>query len=687
MPRLNSIYPCGGRQGAAVHCTIAGADLDGATGLYFSHPGIRSERVGPNSFTVHVAKDVPVGNYDIRVVAPAGLSNFRAFVVGDWPETLEKEPNDDPLKAQRVSLPVVVNGCLDRQTDVDHYVFTAKKGQRVLINCWAWRIDSRLDGTLRLYDASGKELAYNGDYYGKDPFIDFTAPADGDYTVAVWDFVYGGGTDYFYRLHIGSLPQLDAAIPAAVKPGAKTKVTFFGRNLPGGAPAPESMRVFGQPLEMLTREIEGPRDLELGLHDGEAIRPPRAQLEGFDYRMHTPDGSSSPIFLAFTNDPILIEQEPNNSIKTAQRLPIPCDVTGTFAPVNDVDVFGFGAKKGERIVVEVFGERQSGQIDPTMAGFDAKGKRIFTLDDFNSNIGQLRFTTQTRDARWDFTAPANGDYFVQVRDLYFQQRGSGNFSYRLCMRRPRPDFRLVAVPVHDTQPHSTTVGRGSKNWLDVLVFRNDGFDEPIEIQATNLPPGVTCAPVEIGPGKTSVPLVFSAAPDAPLGHAEIHVLGKAKIEGKDVVRYARGGGLTWPTVNTPGVARMANSIVLAVRQPASFEVTATPGTISAKPGAKVKFEVALKRAAGWDGPVQLSGFDLPPNAKVALVNVAKDAKVGTVEVALPPNLKPGPYTFTINAAGQVPRDYALVQNGKKATAANVRATYPSNAITISVQEK
>ena len=66
--------------------------------------------------------------------------------------------------------------------------------------CWAWRIDSQLDGTLMVYDPQGKEIAYNGDYYGKDPFIDFTAPEDGDYTVAVWDFVYGGGTDYFYRL-------------------------------------------------------------------------------------------------------------------------------------------------------------------------------------------------------------------------------------------------------------------------------------------------------------------------------------------------------------------------------------------------------------------------------------------------------------------------------------------------------
>ncbi len=629
MPRLNSIYPCGAQKGTTVECTVAGGDLDGATGLYFSHAGITAQPAGPGMFKVSVAQDVPVGKYDVRVIAPPGLSNFRAFVVGDWPEALEKEPNDDLKTAQRVNLPVVVNGRVDKQTDLDHYVFAAKKGQRVLINCWAWRIDSQLDATLRLYDANGKELAYNGDYYGKDPFIDFTAPADGDYIVAVWDFVYGGGTDYFYRLHIASLPHLDAVIPAAVKPGAKTKVTLYGRNLPGGKPAPAEMRTGGQPLEMITREIEAPADpiQALNLRDSEAIRPPRAQLDGFDYRLTTPDGSSNSIFLAFTNDPILVEQEPNNDLTTAQRLPIPCDVTGTFAPVNDVDYYAFTAKKGEKIVVEIFGERQSGQVDPYIAGFDAKGKRIFSLDDSGRNIGQLRFTTQTHDPRWDFTAPADGEYFVQVRDLYFQQRGEGRFTYRLSLRRPQPDFRLIAVPVHDVQPHSTTVGRNSKNWMDVLAFRNDGFNDPIVIEATNLPPGVTCEPVVIGPGKTSAPLVFSATPEAPLGFAEIRITGKARIDGKDEVRHARGGGLTWPTVNTPGVARMADGILLArCRQPAAFALDATtPVTPTAKPGGKVAITVKLARAADWSDAVQLSGFDLPDNATVALVNVAKSA--------------------------------------------------------------
>src|SRR5262249_15588203 len=150
----------------------------------------------------------------------------------------ETEPDDEPARALALTLPTVVNGRIEKPTDVDCYQFTAKQGQRVFIDCWAWRIDSQLDGTIMVYDDQGKELGYSGDSAGKDPFLDFTAPADGKYVVKVWDFIYGGSSDHFYRLHIGSLPHLDAVIPAAVRPGETAALLLLGRNLPGGVVMP-----------------------------------------------------------------------------------------------------------------------------------------------------------------------------------------------------------------------------------------------------------------------------------------------------------------------------------------------------------------------------------------------------------------------------------------------------------------
>ena len=44
--------------------------------------------------------DVPLGIHDVRLVTPNGISNPRAFVVGDLEEFEEKEPNDDLPKVQ-----------------------------------------------------------------------------------------------------------------------------------------------------------------------------------------------------------------------------------------------------------------------------------------------------------------------------------------------------------------------------------------------------------------------------------------------------------------------------------------------------------------------------------------------------------------------------------------------------------
>src|SRR5262249_36216498 len=142
---------------------------------------------------------------------------------------------------------------------VDCFRFSAKQGERVLIDCWAQRIDSKADGTLILYDAKGTELDRSLDVHGRDPFIDFAVPADGQYTVELHDFLYKGGPDYFYRLSLSTAPYIDFVYPCAGEPGKKSKFTLYGRNLPGGTPEP-AVVVNGRVLDKLEVEIELPGD-------------------------------------------------------------------------------------------------------------------------------------------------------------------------------------------------------------------------------------------------------------------------------------------------------------------------------------------------------------------------------------------------------------------------------------------
>ena len=235
--RVLSAYPAGGKQGTTVEITITGSDLDDVSQLYFDHPGITAQFIqemkegkpvpvpaaGPAKFKVTIAPETPLGLHDLRAIGRFGVSNPRAFMVGDMIEISETEPNNTVAQATRVladKLPsITVNGQINGATDSDYYMFQARAGQRILVDCYAQRIDSRLNGRLVLLTAAGKLLASNDDFHDRDPFLDVSIPADGDYVVGVTDQVFDGSPEHFYRLNIGSLPFIDYILPPAAAPG------------------------------------------------------------------------------------------------------------------------------------------------------------------------------------------------------------------------------------------------------------------------------------------------------------------------------------------------------------------------------------------------------------------------------------------------------------------------------------
>ena len=88
--------------------------------------------------------------------------------------------------------------------------------------------------------------------------IDFTAPADGSYTLQIHDLLYRkGGPEYYYRLSVHTGPYLDAIFPPAGLPGSKGKYTLYGRNLANGKPS--NLRGFdGKPFNNSTSRLNFP---------------------------------------------------------------------------------------------------------------------------------------------------------------------------------------------------------------------------------------------------------------------------------------------------------------------------------------------------------------------------------------------------------------------------------------------
>jgi len=689
VPQLKSVYPCGARQGTSVDVELAGGNLDETTALYFSNPGITAERISdpakpPARFKINVAAKVPVGVYDVRSIGKTGISNPRAFDVSDCPEVSETEPNNTRDKANRVSLNCVVNGRIDPGEDIDWFVFPAKRGQRVIIECLAWRLDSHLDGTLTLYNSEGKQLASNQDAnirdQKRDPFIDFDVPADGDYYIRFNDFMYNGSSENFYRLRIGTQPYLDFIAPTGAKPGTTAEITFYGRNLPGGEKT--DVQVNGRPLEKVVRQIQVANDPEFvtGLHYNELLRPPSSRLDGMEVRVTGETGTSNARLLVFSDGPELLRKEPNNSLADAQHVPVPCAVTGQFSAPKDVGYYTFSAKKGEKFLIDVASERINSPADPELEIYGADGKLINSVSDTGENIGQLRFPTMTRDIVYTFAAPKDGDFTLRLEHVYAQLQGGAQYQYRLEIKRdPPPDFRLVCTPVHEIHIDSPIVYQGGRQRLDILVWRMNDQNEPIEVEARNLPPGVTAEPIVIGPGMKWGTLVVTAALDAPIGEAEIKIVGASQCGSEKLVREARGGIVVWDTVNTPAICRLTKSIMLGVRETTPFAVTVSTNDTVIKPGDPIHVTVAARRRADMPSAIQLhgNGYDLPPGLTIPTTTINPGQTEATITVATTDKLKEGTYSFIINSESQVP-------NG---TEKKTRVIYPSNPLKITVAAK
>lgn len=551
--RVFSVFPMGWQAGQSFDLLLtSGADLEEVGKLLFTHPGITAvpklQEVNgkkvpvANAFTVTIAGDVPVGWYEVRAVGYFGISNPRAFQVGSRSEILETEPNNAELSAQSIALDQTVNGKMNGAADVDWFKIAGKAGQRLLGELYAQRLDSRFDGKLELYDLQKRRLGTAHYNVNRDPLLDVTLPADGEYLVKAHDFVYGGGEEFGYRLTLTSGPHLDFVLPPAGVPGTTGSFTLYGRNLPGGQLSEFTSQ--GKPLQKLAVNIAVPNDPSQ-LDPQLSLSSYSTGIDGFSYALSGPTGVSNAVLISFASSPVALEQEPNNDPAKAQAIAVPGEIAGQFQTIRDIDYFVFDAKAQDAYWIESLGHRLGYGTDPSFTidriTVDDKGKetaqRLGVGDDDAVNPLPTVFEMVNLDGVLKFTAPADGKYRIAVRDRDGSSRGDAALVYRLAIRKEAPDFRVVAVAttpaapgVKQGMPWSVGLRRGDQVAVQVGVIRRDGFAGPIHVSADGLPPGVTCRDISIGAAPSSGLLVFAAAEDAPAWAGTIKIIGKAVID-------------------------------------------------------------------------------------------------------------------------------------------------------------
>jgi hypothetical protein len=762
-PRITSVFPSGCQRGEGVEIIVNGTDLDDATELLFSHPGIKAEVVIPPEpkdpkadpkkapaamnkkkgpppasvkFAVKVAKDVPLGQHDVRISNRFGVSNPRSFVIGDRLEINEIEPNDDAIfpeptgslaggpgtmppanrnipRAQRVELGTVINGVINSPTDVDYSCFYAKAGQRVLIQAQTGSIDSRARLLVEVYDLAGKRLALNRNYAGTDSLCDVILPADGDYFVRVSEFAYQqGGPDYFYRLTVGAGPWIDSVFPNVVNPGKKTEVTIYGRGLPGSKPAP-GMQIDGKPLDMLNVTIDAPPNEErFRFNYRGRVAPPMALLDAFEYRFASNGGSSNGVPIFLSDNPIHLEKEGNDKHDTAEAIPVPCDVVGRIDKRYDRDYYSFNGKKGDVYQIELFAERLGSPCDLYIRVRNDKNLELAgDNDDTLESLHPVTFFTRSIDPQpIKFTVPYDGKMLILVGSNDANVSYGARTNYRLRVTPPKPDFRAIVMPRSRELPAATIANAEGETALDVFVDRQDGLTAPVTITAQGLPVGVTAQPATVGTGMKWGTLVLSGNAGLKDYTGPIKVTCTATIDGKPVVREARPASITWGIPgqqNVPTVTRLDQQLMLAVRnEKATFRITTdlknatvktkdkdgkdkdekVNGPIFVKPSDKliVPLKITWQGTEARPNALNLQAEATQQNMQTApvtinngqTVNLAKEKNDTPITIDIRNNAAPGTYSIVIRGDTQIQYMRDPSQKDKKAPATVVGYAAP-----------
>jgi hypothetical protein len=271
------------------------------------------------------------------------------------------------------------------------------------------------------------------------------------------------------------------------------------------------------------------------------------------------------------------------------------------------------------------------------------------------------------DMSYKLVVPEDGTYRLLVRDLYYQSRGSASYLYRLAIRKPTPDFRLLAVsepPRNQQNANQATLytpllQKGGTQALKIYVLRQDDFDDEVEVSVEGLPQGVTCPGVTIGPKANAGLLVLSAAEDAAAWNGTIRVVGKAKIADVEVVREARGGSLVWGSNDRnqqPIRARMTENVAIAVTDkemaPAKVELGAGQMLETSLAG-KLEIPVKVTRRGDFKANLKLNDVAAQREIRIADVDVAAGANEAKITLDVRNNATPGTYTLVMQAATQL----------------------------------
>ena len=220
----------------------------------------------------------------------------------------------------------------------------------------------------------------------------------------------------------GSSPELHSVMPRGVQRGGEHTLLLKGLRLGdakevffyGEGITPKSLKVIdAQKLEVVV-------NVDADCRSGEHVLQVRCGRGVSDFRT---------IFVG--PFPAVVEQEPNNDFATAQKVGLNHTASGQIR-AEDKDFFMVSLKAGMRMSVEVEAMRLGTFFDSLIAVYDVNKNEIAMCDDT---------ALYSQDGFLTVTAPADGNYYVMIRDAAFASANNANYRLHIGdFDRPRVMF-------------------------------------------------------------------------------------------------------------------------------------------------------------------------------------------------------------------------------------------------------
>jgi hypothetical protein len=657
-------WPRGAGRGETLDVQFHGVYLDDPVEVVGYSPGIRCLSVSAPASTddkayyahggkvtafvtarLEIAKDCPLGEHVLRLRTRTELAEPVTFHVSPFPTVNETESargeNEAPAKAQVISLNSTVSGRILPGEDMDRDCFAVelKKGQRLGVVLESVRLGTRHHGgendcQIRVIGPDGSELVRCDDtaLLVQDPLASVTATMDGLHVVEVSQQMHTPGPHSFYRLHLGTFAIPTTAFPSGGRPGEKVNLRL--RDAAGGD--------FEQTI---TLPVSGIGSNELDFH------PFWAETGGVLTPVALP--------LRVTGHENVLETTGAKS----RAFPAPVAFNGIIETDGEVDEWRVHMAKDEKLELRVFARTLGAPLDASIsirkAGAAPDSPPLAEADDatlaergYWSCSGRLR-PKDLLDPVLTFHAKETADYVLAVRDT----RGFGGpeHVYRVEVSPHREGLHpFVVGEFAFKQPRAVafTVPRGSRWTLNVSLGEGAGtsFKGDIELDAADLPPGVTMqAPRYVG-GLRKMPVHFVADDSAKPGVHFIQLIARA-VDGTPLAgapqqgfTYTdRRGGFAWHHATLDRFA-------LAVVDPAPMRVECSASRVSLARNGEVTLDLQVQREAGFGEPLELQADWLPPGVeKGPPVPVPSGQSTAQLRLRATANTVPGVWPITVTA--------------------------------------